>query len=830
MNNPLRDIRYSVRSLVKRPGFALIAVFTLALGIGVNTAILSAVNGFILRPLPVTNANELVVPFWGSKKDAEVWGPFSYANYVDLRDQNRSLSGLLAWQMTSAGISSSANRDEEGRAEIAWGEMVSNNYFDVLDVKPALGRTFAPEEGRSQNDAPVVVLGHKLWERRFNSDPSIVGRTIYMNGQLFTVIGVGPEKFEGVKFAIRQDFWIPLMMQTKLNGGDPSWEKERSWSMFLLMGRLKPGVTMKQAETDLNIVAGEIARIYPAKAADTKVQVVSELDGRFGSFSKTLKFSSVIALFVSGLVLLVACANVANLMLARSMARTKEIGIRVAIGAGRLHIIRQLLTESILLSLIGGGLGWLFAYWGTALIQASIPPMPYPINLDVSPDLYVLKWMLLISVLTGVVFGLVPALVSSKPNLVTVLKGEVTGLAQRGFRQHFNLRGVLVVAQVALSIVVLVCAGLFLRSLNKALNADPGFNTENLISMRLDPGSLGYDAIAGKRFYTDLLKRVESQPGVHSASLTAFLLMGDSNGVVNPVIKEGDPDPLPNQGMSIERSIVAPKYFGTMGIQLLRGRDFTDHDNSDAPQVVIVNQEFARRFYGNEESALGKRLHFWWSGSPPVEIIGIAKDGLYRNVYEDKTPYLFIPEFQQYESGMTLLVKADSAANMEPVLTSVRREIAQLDPRVPVFGLLTAKENLSFAYWAPRLAAGMGTAFGGLALVLATMGLYGVMTYAVSQRTREIGIRIALGAQIRDVLKLVVSQGMLLVIVGLATGLIGAFLLTRVLSSLLIGVGASDPITFFGVSILLLLVALFACFIPARRASRVDPLKALRYE
>jgi predicted permease len=534
-------------------------------------------------------------------------------------------------------------------------------------------------------------------------------------------------------------------------------------------------------------------------------------------------------LIVSGLVLLVACANVANLMLARGTARAKEIGIRVAIGAGRVQIVRQLLTESILLALLGGTLGWLFAYWGTYLVHSSIPPMPYPINLDVSPDLSVLKWMLGVSLLTGVIFGLAPALFASRPDLVAVLKGAVSNQAKRGIR-YLNIRGFLVVAQVAISIVVLICAGLFLRSLNKALKADPGFKTDNLVTMRLDLGALGYDANTGRRFYSELLKRVETQPGVRAASLTAFMLLGDSNSVISPVIKEGDPDPLPNQGISIERSTVAPKFFETMKIKLVMGRDFTERDNSDAPQVAIVNQEFARRFYGSEQNAMGKRLHYWWAGSPLVEIIGITKDGLYRSLYEDPRPYLFVPEYQQYESAMTLLVSADSAANMKSIAENIRADIGRMDQRLPVFGMQLAEQNMSYAYWGPRLAAGMATSFGILALLLATMGLYSVMTYTVSQRTREIGIRMALGAQIRDVLKLVLSQGIMLVMAGIALGLVGAFLATRVLASLLLGVGATDPLTFIAVATLLLVIALLACYIPARRASKVDPLVALRYE
>ena len=833
MKTIAKDIRYSFRSLWKHPGFTIVAVITLGLGIGVNTAILSTVNGFILRPLPVANANELVVPFWGSKKDPEVWGTFSYANYKDLRDQNQSLSGLLAWGMTYAGISANANRDEggRGRAEIAWGELVTTNYFEVLGIKPVLGRSFLPEEGLTQNTHAVVILGNNLWKRNFNSDSAIVGKTIYLNGSPFTVVGVAPDKFEGVKFAIRQDFWVPLMMQSKLNGGgDPTWETERSWANLNLLGRLKPGVTMKQSEADLNIVVENLARLYPDKAADTKIQLVTEQDGRFDSLAKFLKFCSLLALSVSGLVLLVACANVANLMLARAAARTKEIGVRIAIGARSFHIIRQLLIESVMLALFGGALGWLFAIWGTSLVQASFPPTPLPLNLDVTPDLDVLKWMFLVSLLTGLVFGLTPALLASRPNLVTVLKGEITGQTKRGFQRRLNIRGLLVVAQVAISIVVLICAGLFLRSLNRAVHTDPGFSTENLVTLRIDPSTLGYDSEAGKRFYLELLRRIESQPGVRSVSLAGFLPLGESNSVIGPILKDGEPNPPPGQGVSVERCIVAPKYFETMGTQLVMGRDFTERDNSNAPHVAIVNQEFARQFYGSEEKAMGQRLHYWWSGSPPVEIIGIARNGLYRSFYETPRPYLFTPEFQLYESGMVLLIKADAASNLQAVADNTRREIAQMDSRLPVIGMLMAEQNMKFALWAPRLAAGMGTAFGLLALLLATSGLYSVMTYSVSQRTREIGIRMALGAQVRDVLKLMVSYGMLLVIVGIAIGVIGSLALTRVFSSLLVGVGTTDPLTFIGVGLLLTAVAFLACFIPAKRATKVDPLVALRYE
>ncbi len=824
----IQDLRYGARTLLKTPGFTLIIVITLALGIGVNTVILSTVNGFLLRGLAVEKPAQLISAFWGKKSDPQVWDVFSYPNYIDVRNRTQSFSGLAAWNnMYSASLSTTDSRKAGGqeRAELIWGERVSGNYFEVMGVKPILGRGFLPEEDRTQNTHPVVVISQALWQSRFNADSAIVGKTIYLNGGAFTVVGVAPETFYGSQFTLRQSFWTPLMMSSKFGMG-AEWETNRDWKNIFVYGRLKPGVTMAQAEAELNLIADGLAKQHPNNA-DTKIQVKAETDGRYQHLTKTFKLGGWLAMCVAGLVLLVACANVANLMLARAAARAKEIGIRLAIGAGRRRIVRQLLTESVLLSLLGGALGWLVAYWGTWLVAASVPPLPWPVNLQVAPDGYVLKWMLGLSLLTGLIFGLAPALLASRPDLVAVIKGDAAG--QRSERRRWSLRGVLVVAQVAISIIVLICAGLFLRSLNKALKVDPGFSAENLVTMILDPSLPGYDKAAGLRFYQELTRRIEAQPGVRAVSLATFLPLGGGGDGRGPIVKEGEADPPPNQGIGSNCGFIAPKYFATMRTPLVMGREFTEHDTADAPPVVIVNQEFARKFYGSEQNALGNRFRFW-QGTPLMEIVGIAKDGYYGSLYEDRQTYMFLPEYQNYQSQMMLLVSANSADDLKAVIEHARREIGQMDARIPVFGVTMAEANLSYAYWGPRLAAGMAMAFGLLALLLATMGLYSVMTYAVSQRTREIGIRMALGAQAGAVLRMVVWRGLRLTIVGMALGLAAAFGLTRVMKNLLFNVSATDPATFATIALLLVGVALIASYIPARRATKVDPLQALRHD
>lgn len=827
MDSIFQDIRFAFRSLVRKPGFAAVAVFTLALGIGANTAILSAVNGFLIRPMPVEKPGELALVNWGNAKDTEVWGDFSHANYLDLRERNRSFSGLIAYNLASAALGSVDRSDSSPAPEVVTGEMVSANFFDVLGVKPALGRGFLPEEDVNQNTHPVVVISHAVWRQRFNADPAIVGKSIALNGSPFTVVGVAPESFKGLKYGIRFSFWAPLMMRSRFGGGT-DWQNNRSWTMVHLLGRLKPGVTTAQAETDLNAVNRSLAIVYPKDNEGKKVQVLAETDGRFQTATRTLKVGAALALGISALVLLVACANVANLMLARATGQAKDIGIRIAIGAGRFRIMRQLLIESVVLALLGGLFGALLAYWGTDLIQASFPPSgKIYIDLDVHPDAETLKWMFGVSLLTSVIFGLAPAFWASRPDLVAVIRSDAAGRTRGEARRILNPRGLLVVAQVAMSIGVLICAGLFLRSLIKVAGADAGFRTETLVTMSVSPGLVGYDDARGTQFYSEMLRRVGSQPGVKSVSLAEYLpLSGTSDGV--SVVRDGEPDPPPDRNVRIRCNFIAPKYFETLQTRLVAGREFSDRDTTGAPGVVIVNQAFARKIFGSESEAIGRRIRFTGSSDRSMEIVGIARDGVYDTLYEDPNPFVFLPTLQRYRGEMTLLISANVAADMTAVATGAQREIGNIDARVPAFGIRMGGENLAYAFWGPRLAAGMATAFGLLALLLATMGLYSVIAYAVSRRTQEIGIRMALGASIPAIVRMILVHGMALAGIGIILGLAGAFAVTRLMAGLLFGVTATDPLTFILVPTALVAVIGGACWIPARRAALTDPMEALR--
>ncbi len=812
----LQDLRFGVRRMLKGPGFTIIAILSLALGIGANTAIFSLVNTVLLRPLPVAHPEQLVSVFPVAKDDSIE--AFSYPNYVDFRDRNAVFSGLFVTRFAPMSLS------HDGNNERIWGYLVSGNYFDVLGVRAAQGRTFLPEEDQTRLSHPVVVVSYACWRRRFGADPALVGKNIILNGHSFVVVGITPEGFNGTEIAYTGELWVPAMMQEWIEPGNNYLDKRGNQNMFAT-GRLKQGVTQEQAAASLNILAQELGKEYPDTNEGQTVTLTPPglihpmLRGPVISFTGVL-------MAVVGLVLLIACTNLANLLLARATERRKEIAIRLALGASRIRLIRQLLTESITLSIGGGAAGLLFALWAVNLVMAFKPPVDFPLTIDLKIDARVFVFSLLASLLTGVLFGLVPALQATKPELVPALKDA----ASQAGHGRSRLRGGLIAAQIALSLVLLIAAGLVVRTLQHLQTMSPGFDPENALMMSVDVGLQGYDQARGEQFYRQLIERVQSLPGVRSASLADFVPLSLNYNSVD-IHVEGQP---PARGANVPTAMnasVGLSYFSTMSIPLVQGRDFSGRDKEGAPRVVIVNETFARRFFPGPnptENAVGKRVSYGSGGGKAAQIIGVARDGKYFSIGEAPRPFIYFPLLQEYSSGAILLVRASS--DPQGMITSIRSEVQKIDPNLPVYDVKTLAEHMGLSLFPARIAATLLGGFGLLALLLAAIGIYGVMSYAVAQRTREIGIRIALGARPLDVLRLVLRQGITLAVIGLTAGLGGALALTRLMSSLLYGVSATDAGTYLIISLLLTVVVLLACYIPARRATRVDPMRALRYE
>jgi putative ABC transport system permease protein len=815
----LQDLRYGVRTLGKNLGVTIVAVITLALGIGANTAIFSGVSAFVFRPLPVPHPEQLVRPM-ELTEDRGLADEFSYPDFVEYRNQESVFSGMFAENMVQAAIGTETEND------VIWGQVVSGNYFDVLQVTPMMGRAFLPDEDSAPGSHPVVVVSHSLWQRRLGADSHIVGKTVELNGKPYNVIGVAPPTFKGSKFALALDFWIPMAMVEELQR-NPGLLKDRGSNWMNIVARLKPGVSLDQASANMSMIAKRLNQTYPDdRASSTDGLVKTELEGRFEEAAAMMKTGAAIAMSIVGLVLLIACANVANLLLARAAARRKEIGIRLALGASRARLIRQLLTENILLSLLGGGMGLLLAYWLTYLMQGFIPVIEYNVLNDFfGIDSRVLIFTLVISLLTGVLFGLAPAWHASKPELVPVLKGEIT--TQSGKRRRLTLRNSLVVAQVALSLVVLVCAGLFVQSFRYAQRMDPGFGAQNVLLMTINPQLIGYDETQNKDFFARTVEGVKALPGVEAASVTRLAPLGDSSNSSGPILREGETLARGSAGRVIMNTSVSPGYFQTMQIPILEGRDFDDRDRKGSQQTVIVNDRMAEMMWPGQ-SAVGKRILVGTDSHDPLEVVAVVKTGKYRSLSEDPKPFYYYPMRQRRPAGMTLLVR--TSGDPHALINAVRTHIQSLDRRMPVFAVKTLPEHMTWALWAPRMAASLSLAFGLVALLLSAVGLYSVMAYVVSQRTREVGIRMALGAQRRDVLRLMAAYGMSLAFIGLAIGLGLAFVLARALSAVLIGVSVYDLTIFLTAPVLLTLVAAAACVFPARRATKVDPLVALRYE
>ena len=818
MESLFKDISYGTRSLLKHPGFTAVAVITLALGIGANTAIFSGVSAFLFRPLPVPEPDQLVRPFEATD-DRGAGGNFSYPDFADYRNQSTVFEGLVAEDIVQAALGTQNQND------VIWGQVVSGNYFDVLRVKPILGRTFLPEEDQTLGTNAVVVLGHSLWQRRFASDPNIVGKTVELNNRTYDVIGVAPESFKGTKFGLVLDFWAPMMMAEELERS-PKQLSQRGDHWMNVFGRLRPGVSRVQAASEMTSIAQRLNQAYPNdRAKTTRVVVQTEIDGRWEEAAVIFKSAGGIAMAIVALILLIACANVANLLLARAASRRKEIGIRLALGASRSRLIRQLLTESLLLSVLGGCGGLLLAYWVTGAMQGFVPILPYNLVTDFfALDARALWFTLAVSLMTGVVFGLAPAWHASKTELVPVLKGDAN-VGESGILRRLTLRNVLVVAQVALSLVVLVCGGLFIKSFRNAQTMDPGFTTRDIILVSLNPQLVGYDEEQTKNFFNQVVVRAAALPGVQAASVARLIPLGDSSNSNGPVLKEGETLAPGEAGRNIMNNVVSPGFFKTLQIPLVGGRDFDEHDRKGAPKVIIVNERMAQMLWPGE-NAVGKHLSI--GNRDPIEVVGVAKTGKYKALAENPRPYYYSPMAQRGPSGMTLMVRTSN--DPRNLVGAIRQEVQTMDARMPLANVKTMTEHMTWALWAPNMAATLSLAFGLVALLLAAVGLYSVMAYVVSQRTRELGIRMALGAKRSDVLKMITSQGMRLSAVGIVIGLLLSLALARLLSAVLIGVSAYDVATFVVVPALLVLVALVACLVPARRATKVDPLVALRYE
>ncbi len=816
METLLKDIRYGIRNLLKRPGFTVTAVISLALGIGANTAIFSLVNMVLLRSLPVDHPEQVVAVSLRGKGDS--LNAFSYPNYIDYRDRNVVLSGLLAYRFVPMSLSRGGNNER------IWGYEVSGNYFDVLGVQAIRGRTFLPEEDHTRLSHPVAVVSYGCWQRRFGADPSLVGKDLLLNNHQFRIIGVAPEGFKGTEIVYTPEIWIPAAM---LEWAEPGAKflDNRDAGNFFAVGRLKPGISTTQGEASLNLLAQQLAKEYPDTNEGQSIRlgppgfILPELRGAVVSFTWVL-------MAAVALVLLVTCTNLAGLLLARATDRRKEIAIRLAMGANRLRLIRQLLTESILLSVIGGAVGLWLALWMINALLSFKPPVDFPLAVDVSVDWRVLGFSFIVSVLTGVVFGLVPALQATSPSLVSALKDTA---AQGGGRRS-RLRSGLVVAQIALSLVLLIGAGLVVRTLQELQTMNPGFNPNNALTLSFDLGLQGYDKARGEQFYQQIVERVQSMPGVRSVAVTSYVPLS-LNYSSNNIFVEGQPTERGANAPSAMVAAVGPKYFETMATPLVQGREFTEQDKEKSESVAIVNETFVRRLIPDAKSsadAVGRRFSFDGSGGPFQRIVGVAKDGKYFNISEEPRTFVWRPLSQGYFSTGILMVR--TVGDPQSMIPAVRNEVHSLDPNLPIFDVKTLTEHMRLALFPARVAATVLGVFGFVALMLAAIGIYGVTSYSVAQRTREIGIRMALGAQLGDVLRLILSHGVKLTLLGVSLGLIGSYLATRAITSVLYGVSATDLPTFVFVSLLLTAVALVACYWPARRATKVDPLVALRYE
>jgi predicted permease len=820
----MQDLRYGLRMLQKNPGFTAVAVLSLALGIGANTTIFTVVNAILLNALPVRDLPRLVEMDTVDSKTlvtqarSERLG-MSFPNFQDYRRDNTVFTDLAAFMPTAVTWSGGAEPRQ------LQSELVSANYFEVLGIRPARGRFFVSDEDTKPNGNDVAVLSYAVWANKLGSDPAIIGKPLIFDARPYTVIGIAPRGFRGtITFFSSEQVWIPTSMKDQVLGGKAKdFFNDRRFLTVGTIGRLKPGVEMSAAEASLETMATHLEAEFPKDNGGRSVALCPLADAAVGvNDHKRIALASAMMMGVVGLVLLIACVNLANLLLAQGARRQKEISLRAALGAGRTRIVRQMLTESMLLSLAGGAVGLAIAYAGRSILWSFRPPFIEDSGIDLALDSHVLLFTLGVAILTGFIFGLVPAVKASRPDLMETLNAGGRG-GTIGW-QRDRLRSLLVVGEMALALITLVGAGLFLHSMQNAQKTDLGFESKNLLAMNFDLGALHYEEGRGQQFYRAAIEKMKNSPGVASVSIASNQPIG--GGFERTVFPEGRDEASGYRGTLTTVDDITPGYFETLRIPILRGRAFSDVDRKETAVVAIASEAMVKQYWPNEDG-LGKRFHFF--GDPTLrEIVGVVANFVVNEVGEEPQPIVFLPMAQDYVPAATLHVR--TTGNPENVVATTRVALQSLDPNLAITNVFTIGQILSQALWAPRMGGILLALFGALALVLSAVGVYGVLSYSVNQQTREIGLRMALGAQRGDVMRLILGQGLRLTVVGLGLGILVALALMRVLVSLLFDVRAYDPSTYTAVTLLLTAVALLACYIPARRAMRVDPMVALRYD
>ncbi len=813
MSTLISDFRYSIRSLLKNPGLTIAAVLSLGLGIGANTTIFTWVQAVLFRPIPVAAdpGTIRIAAMENREGDSRSW---SYPNYQDFRDRATLVDVVAQDDQTF-------NFAVDDTAERTWGALVSGNYFQVMGLRAAAGRLFTPQDDVTPGGHPVVVISHAYWQRRFSGDPAIVGKSATINNVPMTIIGVTPEGFLGSFLGVSSAAWVPLAMQREMMGGDRISQRGNGWMQSIV--RLKPGVSQEQAQAEATSIMAQLEQEHPQFNEGRRLRIVQTWEAPFGAATVLAPILAVLSILVA-LVLVIACANVANLLLSKAVSRRREVAVRLSLGASRTRLVRQLLTESLLLAIVAGTAGVAMAYWTMDVIMAFAPPVDMPLDLGLRMDTTTLMFAVGVSLVTGVIFGLAPALQASSPQTINALKEE--GRSGSGGRTTGRLRNTLVVAQLAVCLVLLVGATLFLRSFIAAQALSPGFDADRLVTASMDMFPSGYTGERNRDFQRRTIEAIEALPGIESAAFGSRIPLGFGGNNSTSVGIDGYV-PRENEEIVINYSTIGSGYFKTMGIPIRAGREYNSTDTLESPRTVVISEAMARRYWP-EGKALGGRVRF---GPNAAEVIGIVADAKYSSINERPRAQLFLAMSRNEVSTLRLFARASGSP--APMVAEIRNAIRALDATLPVYDARTVSEHMQVAVFAQRMAANLLGAMGVLALLLAAIGLYGVMAYAVSQRTQEMGIRLALGASPSSLLNMIVGQGMKLTAIGLAIGLalaLGAFGSIGAVRTLLPGISPLDPITFITVPLTLTLIAFLATWIPGRRAGKVDPLVALRVD